>query len=207
MSEATQNENVETNEDLEDSPMPSEIDLLKQRAMLMGIKFHPSISVENLKKRIAEKEAGIEPTGDGSEEETNKTKVTNGAEAPVETENQKRARLSAEATKLVRINVVCMNPAKREWAGEMITGGNSVVGSFKKYVHFNTTEGWHVPNVIYQILKGRKCQTFVNEKTSKGATIRKGKLIPEFAIEVLPPLSQKELDELAAVQAANHSID
>ena len=111
-----------------------------------------------------------------------------------------------EATKLVRIRVTCMNPAKKEWEGEIITVGNAGVGTYKKYIPFNADEGWHVPNIIYQALQERQCQVFVSSKTKNGVTIRQGKLIKEFAIEVLPPLTEEELKDLAQRQAMAKSI-
>lgn len=102
-----------------------------------------------------------------------------------------------EATKLVRINVTCMNPLKTEWDGEIITVGNNLVGTVSKYVPFNTTEGWHVPNIIYLMLKERQFQQFSAKKVKSGQpTSRVTKLVREFAIEVLDPLTEQELQEL-----------
>ena len=100
-----------------------------------------------------------------------------------------------------------MNPAKKEWEGEIFTVGNAVVGSVKKYVPFNADEGWHVPYIIYEALRERQCQIFVSSKTKNGVTMRQGKMIKEYAIEVLPPLTEEELKDLAQRQAMAKSID
>ena len=100
-----------------------------------------------------------------------------------------------------------MNPNKKEWEGEIITAGNAGVGTFKKYIPFNADEGWHVPNIIYQVLKGRECQVFSTVTGPRGNKFRKGKLIKEFAIEVLPPLTEDELKDLAQRQAMAKSVD
>jgi hypothetical protein len=42
---------------------------------------------------------------------------------------------------------------------------------------------------------------------SRGNKVRKGKLIKEFAIEELPPLTKEELAELAQRQAMSKSVD
>jgi hypothetical protein len=109
--------------------------------------------------------------------------------------------------KLVRIRLTCMNPAKKEWDGEIITAGNAGVGSFKKFVPFNAEEGWHVPRIIFQVLKDRQCPVFYTDKVKNGVTMRRSKLIKEFAIEVLDPLTQEELHDLAQRQAMAKSID
>ena len=171
-------------------PVQDELSSLKERATLMGIAFHPSIGVDKLREKIAERLKG---------ESAQTNEVTTAA---AEDENARRLRLKREAAKLIRINVTCMNPFKREWPGEIIAAGNSVVGTYKKYVPFNTTDGWHVPQIIYEQLKQRQCQVFVTERVGPGGIkVRKGKLINEFAIEVLPALTEKELRELARRQA------
>lgn len=174
-----------------------ELSTLKARADLLGISYHPSIGVEKLREKLA---AAME--GDAKETKNEGT----GIGTPVESEAQKRLRLMQEATKLVRIRVTCMNPAKKEWEGEIITVGNAGVGTYKKYIPFNADEGWHVPNIIYQALQERQCQVFVSSKTKNGVTIRQGKLIKEFAIEVLPPLTEEELKDLAQRQAMAKSV-
>lgn len=46
----------------------------------------------------------------------------------------------------------------------------------------------------------RECQVFVTIKDGRGNSVRRGKSIKEFAIEVLPQLTQEELDEPLAVR-------
>ncbi|TXH17424.1 MAG: hypothetical protein E6R03_03985 [Hyphomicrobiaceae bacterium] len=124
-----------------------------------------------------------------------------GEAAAPETKETKRSRLRKEAMKLVRIRVTCMNPAKKEWEGETFTAGNSVTGTVTKYVPFNIDDGWHVPNIIYKMMRRRECQTFVNVRGPDGKSVKRGKMIREFAIEVLDPLSPQELHDLAQRQA------
>src|SRR5690606_32581434 len=130
------------------------------------------------------------------------------ASGPVsgESENARRLRKKREAEELVRIRVTCMNPAKKEWEGEIFTAGNSTVGTFKKYVPFNADDGWHVPRIIYNQIIQRQCQVFYSVKDERGNSIRKGKLIKEFAVEVLPQLTKEELQELARRQAMAKSV-
>ena len=175
---------MDTNEDLIETP--DELTTLKARADLLGIKYHPSIGVEKLREKIAAVMAGPVDKPETKEDET---------------EGQKRQRQMQEASKLVRIRLTCMNPFKKDWDGEFFTVGNSVVGSYTKYVPFNSEDGWHVPQIIYNHLIERQSQIFVTRKTDRGVTVREGKLIKEFAVEVLPQLTQAELDELARRQA------
>ena len=180
-----------------DLPIPDELTALKERADLMGLDYHPSIGVDKLRSKVL-------------------TALTNASEgdivAAVETVQAESAkarqfRLRNEANKLVRIRVSCMNPAKKEWDGELLTAGNSVVGSFTKFVPFNVEDGWHVPHIIYLQLLQRQCQIFITVKDARGNNSRKGKLIKEFAIEVLDDLSGDELQDLAQRQAMSNAID
>lgn len=178
---------------------PDELTALKQRADLLGISYHPSIGVDKLREKV---NAAVTATEDPVPEAKEET------EAPKETEAAKRLRLRNEAAALVRIRLTCMNPNKKEWDGEIITAGNAGVGTFKKFIPFNgADEGWHVPAIILKQLQQRECQIFVTERDARGNKSRKGKLIKEFAIEVMQPLTQEELDDLARRQAMSHAID
>ena len=179
---------------------PDELTTLKARADQMGITYHPSIKVEKLREKIAAKLAG---------EEEPKEPVTpdTGVGAASESAAQLRVRKKREASELVRIRVTCMNPLKKEWDGEMFTCGNSLVGTIRKFVPFNADDGWHVPRIIYNMMVQRQCQVFKTEKASRGHKTLKGRLIKEFASEVLPQLTEAERLDLAQRQAMARSID
>ena len=179
------------NEDVLETP--NELQALKARADLLGISYHPSIGVEKLREKVNAAVAEPEPVA-----ETTSPKR--------ESEQEFRQRKRNEANELVRVRITCMNPAKKEWEGEIFTCGNSNIGTFRKYVPFNADEGWHIPRVIYNHLQERMCQVFVTVRDSRGNSTRQGKMIKEFAIEVLPDLTPEELNDLAQRQAAAHSI-
>ena len=189
----------EQNETME---VQDELAALKARADLLGISYHPTIGLEKLRAKV---NAAITSEGEPDSAPEADAPVQ---EAPKETEAAKRLRLRNEAAKLVRIRLTCMNPNKKEWDGEIITAGNAAVGTFKKFVPFHSADdGWHVPNIIYKQLAQRECQIFVTTTDGAGNKIRKGKLIKEFAIEVLPDLTEEELAELARRQAMAKAID
>ena len=183
-----------------DQPLvQDELTILKARANMLGVTYHPAIGLEKLKAKVAAALSGEaeSPVAEG--------KVA-AATPEVETEGAKRLRLKRHANELVRIRVSCMNPAKSEWEGEIFTCGNTLIGSVKKFVPFNAEEGWHVPRIIFEQMKERQCQIFVAVRDARGNTTRKGKLIKEFAIEVLAPLTTEELHDLAQRQAMSKAI-
>lgn len=187
--------NVE-NEDVIETQ--DELAALKARADLLGVSYHPSIGVEKLRDKV---NAALASSDEDTEAPA--AAVENTEE---ETAAQRRQRKKREANTLIRIRVACMNPNKKEWEGEVITAGNSAVGTFKKYIPFNADEGWHVPTIIYNQLIQRECQVFTTKKDSRGNNVRQGKLIKEFAVEVLPPLTPDELKELARRQAMSNAV-
>lgn len=178
-----------------DLPIPDELTTLKERADLMGLDYHPSIGLEKLRAKVLAAQSNAPDEAKAPAKEA------------VESASDTQFRLRNTANELLRIRVSCMNPVKKEWEGELLTAGNSVVGSFTKFVPFNVEDGWHVPRIIYNQLKERQCQIFYTVKDERGNSVRKGKLIKEFAIEILPNLTPEELQELAQRQAMAKSID
>jgi hypothetical protein len=158
------------------------LDELKDIADGLGLKYHPTISAAKLADKI--EEFASEPE-----------------EAPVAPAKKKTPKeIRQAATKLVRVRVTCMNPAKRDWDGEIFMVGNRHTGTLRKYVPYGVD--WHVPQMILDMIKARQCQVFqsVKRRTAGGdISSREGKLVKEFAVEILPPL--KELAELAQRQA------
>ena len=183
--------NTDTNEST-----PSELDLLKERATMMGITFHPSIGIEKLKEKIEATLSKIETIP-----------VDTAANEPMP-EYQKHKYIRDEATKLIRVVVNCMNPAKQLWEGEIFTVSNRAIGTVKKFVPFNADAGYHIPNVIYQAMLERQCPVYYTVTDPRtGFKTRKSRLIKEFSITVLDPLTTEELEELARQQAIGNNID
>jgi hypothetical protein len=176
-------------EDQAPEAMEDELSALKQRADQMGIKYHPNIGVESLRERLAAVLADEAPAEEPP--------APSGIPTPLSKAEQ-RVAAKKQATKLVRCRIACMNPSKREWEGEIFTAGNSLVGTFRKFVPFD--KEFHVPHIILNMIKARQCQVFNTVRDSRDNQVRKGKLIKEFSVEVLPPLTEAEIKEIAQRQ-------
>ncbi len=172
---------------------------LKERATKLGIKFHPMIGEDKLREKVAEAMTRLDGENTPASEESDEVAAISAYVAPKETKAQQAYRLKSEASELIRVRVTNMNPNKREWEGEIFTAANSVVGTFRKFVPFNVP--WHVPRIVLEQLRQRQFQHFATEVDQRGNKVRRGRLIAEFAIEELSPLSEKELKELAQRQA------
>lgn len=204
---------LDTQDDLE---MPSELDMLKQRATMMGITFSNNIGVEALKKKIDDKmnevptEAGAAPAAlQAPVAAAPVAELQAQAEAPVKVLSL-RQHLLLQATRLVRIRIACMDPKKQDLPGEFFTVANEYIGTVRKYVPFGeqTDNGYHVPYCIYEMLKSREflhIQTVTHPVTKVIST--KTRYIKEFAIEILPDLTKAELAQLAADQSASGRLE
>ena len=198
--------------DTEINAQPTKLDLMKEHASRLNITFHPNIKEEKLQIKIDEFLASAEtlPTVDTADEEAKAKKLNDDKLAKIdltekgvltETLKENQIRRRREAQRLVRVRIACMNPNKKDWTGEILTVSNNLVGSLKKYIPFNNDEGWHIPYMMFLHLKERECQIFIKEKARNGMMIAKGKLIKEFNVELMEPLTSEELKALATRQA------
>lgn len=175
--------------------MSERLEEMKAYASEHGIKFHPSIGEEALEEKIRSFEDAENQEQKGTEQEAAP------ADKKSESKMPDRREMKKEQLKLVRVRITCMNPTKKEWEGEIVTVSNALVGTVKKYIPFNAEDGWHVPQILLNFLKEREYQHFYIVKDDRGNKVPRGKNMKEFAIEVLPPLTKKELEDLANRQA------
>ena len=113
-----------------------------------------------------------------------------------------------DAMKLIRVIVRPNDPLKLESGGEIFTYGSNVINkgkAVKKYVPFNNEEGWHIPNIIYQNMITTECQIF-KKVTRNGQDTMEAVKIKSYNVEVLPALTQDEIDKIAIRQKATSSV-
>ena len=187
----------------------SELDTLKNRANLMGIKFSPNIGIEALKARIEKtvnnEDNSIEETSDKGpklQKDSKEKKSDIVTLSPTEFKEQEFNKRRKECNRLIRCNITCLDSNKKNFRGEIISVGSSKLGTFKKYVPYNTGEPYHLPQILFDELKARKHTTFVTIPGRNGKPPRKEvRMVNSYAIEELPPISKEELKELSKQQA------
>lgn len=160
-----------------------EITVLKARADTMGITYAPNISVETLRKRVND---ALNPEPMDS--------------TPMSEEDALAAQMEAdrlELNALVRVVITCMNPAKTHLESELFSIHNSVLRD-TRVVPFG--KPWHVTVGLLNHIRDVKFQGFRDVSTANG-TIQAGFNISAYAVEVLPPLTDKERDTIAKKQA------
>jgi hypothetical protein len=197
----------DTNTQEQTGTQVSELDMLKKRADVMGVKYSNNIGLEALRARVEAKMNG-EPDPTPTDQPNPFEDGNELASDVPETKMQIRARLQKEALKLVRCRIANLDPKKKDLKGEIITVGNEFIGTIKKYVPFGeiTDNGWHVPQIIYDELNSRR---FLNIRVTKknGREHIEQNMSKEFALEVLDQLTPQELARLAAAQAAGGNVD
>ena len=104
------------------------------------------------------------------------------------------------AMKLVRVRISCNDTNKRNFKGKIFTVQNSVIPYVKKFVPFNAPT--HVPQIMLDMIKEKQLQIFYEERSPSGRKVKKSRLIPEYNVEILPPLTAKELDAIRQKQLA-----
>ena len=165
---------------------------LKKRADLMGLKYHHAIGVDKLSKLIADALESDDAVAEDSSKKSSKSDLR---------------KLRDEQTKLVRVIVYNNNIHRKEAEGDFFTIRNGVVGTITKYVPYGNEEGWHVPKALLDVIREKKYQIHVKDKSVKGVETLRGRSVPEFTIQELPPLTEKELKDLATRQAMAGNID
>ena len=193
------------------------LDQVRAEADALGIKYHHRAGVEKIQGLINEalvsRASGGEVTTEApanardiSEPGERWLNGKKGELLGVDIENaaeysrSKRDREAHLVGDLVRCRVTCMDPSKKDWPGTLISVGSKKLGTFKKFIPHDG-QVYHIPRIIYDELKNRQCTVFYNVRDKRNGTIRKAKLINAYAIEVLPPLTPQELDDLRIQQA------
>ncbi|WMX17955.1 hypothetical protein [Pseudomonas phage L15] len=204
---------------LESPDTRSELEVLQEKATALGISFRSNTGVEKLRERI---NAVLNDEAVGDEEEDEATEATSSipkpsaeagaaalkaAEAPrPKTEGELRRDRRLAAHRLIRCRITCHNPNKNDWDAEYFSIGNDEIGTIRRLVPYEVD--WHVPEALLNFIKSKQYQHFytVTEQTPMGPQkVRRSKSVREFSVEILPQLSEDELESLRKQQAVNGS--
>lgn len=185
----------------ESSETLSELDALRDQADMLGVPYRHNtgvvklrglLNIENI--RLHEESKGSVNVADHSDIKTEKAPLTINE-------------IRAEASKQVRIRVTCMNPDKKGWEGDFFSVGSSALGTFKEFVPFNNENGWHVSHIIYQHLKTIQHSSHYTVRGPRGEDKNMSRLVNEYAIEVMDPLTKEDLALLAQKQAPDQGTE
>ena len=185
--------------------MSEELTLLKQQADTMGLSYSNNIGVDALRKKIQAKLDGKDEEGkdDKAGDEAKQPAAAAMEETVAERTQRIRNEQQKEELRLIRCRITCLNPAKADLKGEFITVANRFLGTVRKFVPFGDAgEDYHLPKILVDDLKARQFNQVKTVRNEKGGISIEQRLVNEYAITELTPLTQAELDKLARVQAA-----
>jgi hypothetical protein len=204
----------------------SELDVLKQRARFMNIPFSNNIRVETLRQKIQDRLDGKDdarepeaPAQPNALELGAATSDRSASDDPVATkpavdnrpfEIREREKQEREQMRLIRCRITNLDPKKKELPGEVYCVANEYVGTVRKFIPFGeaTENGYHLPFILYENLRERKFLSITTKRDPRTKIESASeRWVPEFAIEVLEPLTREELDQLAQAQIAAGSLD
>ena len=177
--------------------MSDELTLLKEQADKLGLTYSNNIGVDALRKKVEAKLNG------DSDENANSKPQAKAEETDQERTMRIRNELHANELKLLRCRITCLNPAKAELKGEFISVGNKYIGTIRKFVPFGEAgEAYHLPKILVDDLRSREFNQVKTSRNAKGQLEIHQRLVKEYSIVELEPLTEKELAELARMQAA-----
>lgn len=201
--------------------------LLKAKADKLGLQYHPSIGVEALSEKLKTHEEALDRAAEeklraaqaaiqaSQPQPQAQTQVVVRQETADDRAAAQRARKASKYNsqrksqlRLIRCRITNLNPAKRDLSGEVFTVANGILGAVSKYVPYNEAgQSYHLPQILVTMLRDRKYMQLRRRPGKFGIDMVERRLVPEFNIEELEPLSVEELRRLANVQAAGHNID
>ena len=186
---------------------PTELELLRERAGFMSLPWSEDTTVEELKAAINAKLDGDDSKAPAKSEPD--LEVT---EAPAPKKKNAamtlRKALVQENMRLVRLRITNLDPKDKDLFGQIYTVDNEYLGTVSRFIPFGeaTDNGTHIEYCLYKLLRSQK---FLQIKTvGKGINARQEtSWVRKFALEILPPLTDKELDVLKASQLASGAVD
>jgi hypothetical protein len=188
---------------------------VRAQAEMLGVKHHHRAGIAKIQQLIddhliaqnselipepaAEAAIRTEPVVKGYE------KIIPMSEAEYKKETQREAK--TKISSLLRVRITCLDPHKKNWPGELISVGSAKLGTFKRYIPFDTEEPWHIPKIIYDVLSERMCSVPIKKKDARGHKTTAYKQIKAYSITIEEPMTAEELKELATQQALAGGLD
>lgn len=104
------------------------------------------------------------------------------------------------AMKLVRCVINCNNPNKRDYTGDIFFARNKDIPGVKKMVPFGVPT--HVPQILLNVIKEKQLQQFVTKRLPNGLQTKTTRLVPEYNVKELKPLTTEEFNAIRQRQLA-----
>lgn len=160
----------------------NELEQLKEQAKQAGIGFKSNVTVNQLKKLLAEQYN----------------------QDSIDEQNQARFDLEKENMRLVHVIITPMDSTKHALHGEFFSAGNAVLGTVTRFVPFN--KSWLIENMLLKTIREKEFQLLV-PRTIDGKETQESIIKPAYAIQELALPTPEEVAELARQQQARQSVE
>lgn len=172
----------------------SERDLLKEKADLLGINYANNISTEKLRELVNKVNEPLEVTEPKQEKASAST--TNEVD-PVA--------IRLELTKKIRVLITCNDPLMKDYdTTPYYSFSNSTLTLPSITIPLGVE--WHIPNAYVGMLQAMECKIPVKSKDEKSRPITIRRTVKKYNVNILPPLTPKELEELKQAQIMRDGI-
>lgn len=180
-------ENLETKTEVK-----SERDLLKEKADLLGIEYAGNISTDKLRELVNKVNEPSEV-------------ITSTKTGTVESEVDELTKIRLDLSQKIRVLVTCNDPLMKEYdTTPYYSFSNSALTLPSITIPLGVE--WHIPNAYVGMLQAMECKLPVKSKDEKGRPITIRRTIKKYNVNVLPPLTTKELEELKQAQMMRDGI-
>lgn len=127
--------------------------------------------------------------------------------APVQVEDEVELTSYQRLSRLIRCRVINQNPNETKLPTKLFTVGNMIDDFIpSRVVTFGAIT--HLPASLIDHLKNVTYRYSITKRNAKGHKYTENKELPHYDIQILPPLTPKQLKELAREQkATNRLID
>lgn len=112
-----------------------------------------------------------------------------------------------EMMRLVRVRVTSNDPSDQDLPGTIIQFSNKYLGNVSKYIPLNGVP-WHIPYVLYKVLKSPVSTYYTRATDIKNRFVGTDSVVrrPRYNVELLPPLTKEELEDLKEQQLASGRV-
>ena len=177
----------------ESTPTPTDRELLKQKADLLGLTYASNISTDKLRDLINQANEPVEVKQDTS---------VNKLGSSVEDEAMA---LRLELTKKIRVMITCNDPLMKDWdMTPYYSFSNSTITLDSITIPLGVE--WHIPNAYVGMLQAMECKIPVKTKDEKGRPITIRRTVKKYNVNILPPLTAEELEALKMAQVMRDGL-
>lgn len=184
------------------------LDQMKAQANLLGVPYAPNIGLETLSERVRafkEAHAGEEKT-ELAAPITSEVLTAGGVKVPTDIEAQYEI---FHAKQLIRVSIVCVNPARTDLPADLYTIFSSSLGRISQVIPYQAPNGYHIPRCLANLLREKTYTAFrpSNIKKGENGCDREHFEMPEFIITELPPLTAEEFDRIVKRQDRQQAVN